>query len=261
MPANTADFGTGAIDWSNYVGANQATSDRDRALVQNYMQGQDAQARQQATAAFGPQAGGGSPGYSNGGAQGSAQASDFAASLANLYTNQGALQTPEGFEQVLSKAQQYVPPGGMPMTRPAGAGQYGGNSFDAALEGTNAGMLYSGAGDVDKFAQGIPAVAAPSNVKPGNTPTYPTGMAAWDTLTQQGQKPTNLGPAPAGTARGTQGGTANPNDTGRGRPTPPPPPPGAPPVAPTTPPPGTQYGSPIQTGPVVGRNRRGTGAP
>jgi hypothetical protein len=37
MPANAPQFGTGAVDWGNYVGANQQTTDRDRSQVQNYL--------------------------------------------------------------------------------------------------------------------------------------------------------------------------------------------------------------------------------
>jgi hypothetical protein len=37
MPVNAPQFGTGAVDWGNYVGANQQTINRDRSQVQNYL--------------------------------------------------------------------------------------------------------------------------------------------------------------------------------------------------------------------------------
>ena len=43
MPApatNAPNFGTGAVDWGTYVGANQGTINRDRAQVQGYLAGQ-----------------------------------------------------------------------------------------------------------------------------------------------------------------------------------------------------------------------------
>lgn len=186
------NVGTGYVDWGQYVGANQATTDRDRQKVADYMQGQDKNARAAASNAFGQS------GYNNLGAQQGAGSDAWNQWINEVNTNQSALQSPEGFEEVLAKANAAYDPTGKDK-----APQAAYDPFSANLEGQNAGKLYSGAGDVQKFAEDQkgatrgpgsslrrPTLGTPAS--PSGVPEGPSGKpsagsgAGWDTFDYSG---------------------------------------------------------------------------
>lgn len=141
MPPNNPNFGTGFVDWSTFVNANQNNINQDRGAVQSYLGNQANQLGQM-------------------------PAGDaFNATQANLGTDVSALQSPGGFEQVLAQARAKYDPtakdpsakqqnNGGPWGHPSfsslpsptfkGPPSAPNDSFAAALEGQNAGELYKG---------------------------------------------------------------------------------------------------------------------
>jgi hypothetical protein len=189
---NAANYGTGAVDWGQYVAGNQGTINRDRGTVQQYLTGQSAAqpiASGPTAAPVGiPIPNGGrnepnastfspvnhvlpdttapnnpnEPGYSYTPPTVLQQATANVPQPAPTTVTQpdwtqmtSALQTPTGFSQDLQQAQH---PG---QTLALGTQANGvGNAFDSALEGQNATALAPGAATT---GYGAPASALPAH--------------------------------------------------------------------------------------------------
>lgn len=145
---NTPGFGTGYVDWGNYVNANQANTQQDRSKVQNYLGGLNQQAGNTQAAAPG------------------ATSDPYGTLQEALQTGQQALQTPAGFEQVLAAANaNYDPIKGAATGK--GPPQAPNDPFSAALEGQNAGGL------APSSINGPAPTPTPSTIGPTKGPDTP----------------------------------------------------------------------------------------
>jgi len=153
MPANP-NFGTGYVDWGNYVNANQPAINASRQKVADYMGGMDTRARN-------------TPDW-----LAAQQPGNWGTLTEELNTNQQALATPGGFEQVLAKANAaYDPFSKDAQGNPSKVPQAAFDPFSTALEGQDTQGLYNQAGTVKPMATtAAPTVTTPKTYGPPNVP-------------------------------------------------------------------------------------------